>query len=485
MIDGSSQHTGISQMLTKKPLRIGIWCAYHITLEQSEGIGVFAHNLARGLANQSSDVEITMMVLPGDEHVMDQTVALGRGRIKVASVPKLSFVQRKAKKFSWKIFQRGYYAEQILRRTIDRAIHKIDQNPRQDLRKSCQVVKRDIAKGGMKIVQSLMRKSNRVFTRLDQLQDREKERIIDSCDVWLIPYVGLPQTFSKPTVVTIHDLVCYHFPNMLSPNELAVFKNLAESVAAKSTIAACMSNFIRDNDLFGVLGLSPAKVRVVQPAAPTDFGELGDVTTAQSLYPVLREKYIFYPSAFRGYKNHELLVDALALMNQQGCRDLHLVFTGIHDASSQLKARIEASGVEDRIHVLGKVDRKVLSAIYHKAWLTAVPSFYEQGSFPLMEAMYWGCPIAASNIASLVELFEPLGNCMRFFNPHDVHDLIRVLREFEANRQQILDQQQASRDRIFGRTWTDAAVDWIQVFQDAIALDQAESACDAKNSCAA
>ncbi len=145
-----------------------------------------------------------------------------------------------------------------------------------------------------------MRKSNKRFTILENFQAIEKQRIIDSCDVWLIPYVGLPQEFSKPTVVTIHDLVCYHFPNMMSAAELSAFKSLAESVAARSTIAACMSNFIRDNDLHGVLGLEAEKVRVVQPASPSDFGELGNIEEAQSRYPVLKEKYAFYPSAFRG-----------------------------------------------------------------------------------------------------------------------------------------------------------------------------------------
>ncbi len=65
-----------------------------------------------------------------------------------------------------------------------------------------------------------------------------------------------------------------------------------------------------------------------------------------------------------------------------------------------------------------------------------------------MEAMYWGCPIAASNIASLVELFAPLGNRMKYFDPSDAQDLVRVLKEFETNREAILSQQQAARHLI-------------------------------------
>ncbi len=63
-----------------------------------------------------------MMIRPGDERIMEQTVAIGNGRIRTVSAPKLSFFQRKLKKFSWKIYYAGYRAEQRLRQSIDRSI---------------------------------------------------------------------------------------------------------------------------------------------------------------------------------------------------------------------------------------------------------------------------------------------------------------------------------------------------------------------------
>jgi glycosyltransferase involved in cell wall biosynthesis len=463
----TSCFTDISEQ--KSPIRIGIWCAYHITLEQSEGIGVFAHNLARGLASLSQCAGVTMMIRAGDEHVMEKTVELGKGRITTASIQEQTKIQRLKKKIAWKIYLSGFRFEKFVRGRIDKSIAKrLQGKERLGITRLGQIA----WQVKLRVLHSVMRKANRIFLKLESQSERDKLKIIDSCDVWIIPYVGLAQRFTKPTVVAIHDLVCYHFPDMLPPNQLRAFKELAEKVSTESTIAACMSNFICDNDLRGVLKLPAKKIRVIEPAAPSDFGRLGDINATLQLFPMLQKKYVFYPSAFRGYKNHELLVDLIEDLQKQGDESLHVVFTGIHAVPDSLRLRINESGVGHRIHVLGKVDREVLSVIYKLAWATIVPSFYEQGSYPLMEAMYWGCPIACSNIKALLELLEPLGESMRFFDPADREDLMRVIQDLELNREQIVADQQSKRDRIFGRKWSEAAYDWANVCNDAIELDK-------------
>ena len=61
---------------------------------------------------------------------------------------------------------------------------------------------------------------------------------------------------------------------------------------------------------------------------------------------------------------------------------------------------------------------------------------------------------------------------MRFFDPSDREDLMRVIQDLELNREQIVADQQSKRDRIFGRKWSEAAYDWANVCNDAIELDK-------------
>src|SRR5262249_13076204 len=69
----------------ENPLRVGIWCWYNVTLEPSEGIGVFAHHLAKGLAALPNGPQISIFTKPGEQHVVDETVQAGNGRIRAIS----------------------------------------------------------------------------------------------------------------------------------------------------------------------------------------------------------------------------------------------------------------------------------------------------------------------------------------------------------------------------------------------------------------
>ena len=58
--------------MNARPLRVGVWCSYHITLVPSEGIGVFAHHLARGLADLDDGTQVDLHIRPGDEALVEE-----------------------------------------------------------------------------------------------------------------------------------------------------------------------------------------------------------------------------------------------------------------------------------------------------------------------------------------------------------------------------------------------------------------------------
>src|SRR5262249_45976889 len=96
-----------------------------------------------------------------------------------------------------------------------------------------------------------------------------------------------------------------------------------------------------------------------------------------------------------------------------------------------------------------------------------------QGSFPVYEALHWGCPVACSNIPALVEQCQPLGDAMIYFDPHDPMAIARAMLRFRDDRQFILSRQQTVKPVLWQRTWQDAARDWLQVFREAIELARA------------
>ena len=418
-------------------MRIGIWCDYGFTLEPSEGIGVFVDNLVRGLLVAGPDCRITLKANPRDAHRLADTVATGDGRVTVAAEPQPDRWQR----LTTNLFRRlrkgvGYHGPERP------WAHRLD---------------------------GLLATWQR---RADHAGDDARRRIIAGCDVWLLPYVGLDQTFGRPTVLVIHDLVSYHFPSMQSPVRLRELRARVDRQVAAARVVACMSEFIRTTDLVGTLGLPRERTRVIPAAVPADIGAGPDRTPAADAAPVsgdVRSPFLLYPARFKPYKNHAWLVDALALLHARGERDWQVVFTGICACPPDLARRIDHLGLTAHVHVLRKVTRRQLRDLYRRAWATVVPSLYEQGSFPLMEALACGCPAVAAAIPALEEQFAPLGEAMPFVDPADPAALLPVLDRIAADRSGFIAAQGAGFRGMQAYTWADAGARWLALLREAAA----------------
>ncbi|MFN7731742.1 MAG: glycosyltransferase family 4 protein [Pirellula sp.] len=418
-------------------MKIGIWCDYGVTLQPSEGIGVFVANLVRGLI-QLESVETCLLVSKfREEHLLEELEQLGGGKVQVVGNPPTRLLLRRP----LRILRRHRRARQYAGRAPSWLEARLE----------------------------------RCLSWLERNANPSQRRMLEQVDVWLLPYVGLDQSFPGPMVVVVHDLVTFHFPNSVSEKRLVRFKHLVREVTDQATLVACMSNFILQHDLRSTLGLPESKTRMVPVAIPEDFGEAG----SQSPLPpsLLGKRYLLYPAAFREYKNHSLLVDALAMLHASGATDWRVVFTGISECPDSLKQHIAQSSVADAIHVLGRVPRSELETLYRKAFATVVPSLYEQGSFPLMEALHFGCPILISDIPSLREQFAMLGDSGLFFDPYKPERLIESLRILEARREALLESQIAGFRAMQKRTWKDAARDWIAVLSEAVEIDRPSNHC--------
>jgi glycosyltransferase involved in cell wall biosynthesis len=233
-----------------------------------------------------------------------------------------------------------------------------------------------------------------------------------------------------------------------------------------------MSRFIEQKDLKGVLGLPPTKVRMVRPAPPNDFPRITSEQARLLLPHELQRPFLFYPAAFRPYKNHACLIRALQVLRDELGEDgLDVVFTGrlCRDMPVSLERLADQTNTRHCIHVLGHVERGVLAALYKKAVATLMLSLYEQGSFPVYEALHWKCPVASSDIPSMREQCQVMSDSMLYFDPHDAAALARMICTLRDRRAAILQQQQKAARLLWQRTWKDVAAEWFAVFQEAAA----------------
>jgi glycosyltransferase involved in cell wall biosynthesis len=461
-----------------RPFRIGVWCDYGVTLTPTEGIGVFVWNLIGGLLELEEPLEVVVLVAPGDQHLVRDLHE--RFPIRLQVVPPVG-----SKIFGFPISARLLQPSIRLIARVRRKAHGL--NRRMAFWRAI-LLSKDSSKFPLAILsclEFLKVVSEKTFsgcsTALKRLsffrQIHDKwAAIFDplivcqnaGCDVWLIPSNRFPYPLTFPSVLVIHDLVHVHYPDAVPDDVYWELERLVPVRATEATLCACMSRFIRDMDLRGNLRLPAEKIRVISPAPPEDFPEINHTDKTTEKLSKLTRPYLFYPAAFRSYKNHAALIDAIHVVDQFcGGKFVDLVLTGIHQVPESLARKIKELGLQDRIHILGCVDRPTLAAIYQKAFATVIPSFYEQGSFPIYEALHWGCPVACSNIPSLIEQCAPLEDGMIYFNPHDPKAIADAVLHLRDNREEILTRQQSARPLLWKRTWRDAGHDWLTILREA------------------
>jgi glycosyltransferase involved in cell wall biosynthesis len=499
----------------KRPLRIGIWCIVQspqamATIQPNEGIGVFVYNLLGGLFAQPVPPEVVLMIQPSMHKKVTSTFKAQRPNLRVLPPPPPwqppwkdpgPYIQRLAGKSSrihhrleirskriseLRLAVRGL-AKQTLRRLLRTTKqHKLAMAPVMAVLLPCLLLAVWAAYAVYRFGMTAIKVLSAPLVWADQVLhyvsrhprfapkhclDADLLRYADEadCDIWIVPSIHCNAPRHLPAVLFIHDLVTSHFPEIFDREFVDRVNRIAPRRAAEATLVACMSAFIRDTDLLGILKLPASKVRMVRSATPVDLPVLTSAQ-AQALKPgSLKRPYLFFPTAFRPYKNHRGLIKALRrLRDHYGNNEFDLVFTGglPEFMPEDLQRLVDAYGFRGRIHTLGAVDRRTLACLYSCAFATLVPSLYEQASYQIAEGLYFKCPVACSHIPPFLEQCEPLGDAMVYFDPENPDSIARAILRIRDEREAIRQKQEAASQTLWQRTWTHVAAEWLNVFRE-------------------
>jgi glycosyltransferase involved in cell wall biosynthesis len=144
------------------------------------------------------------------------------------------------------------------------------------------------------------------------------------------------------------------------------------------------------------LGVSESKVLVLPNGVR--HTEPGPITLRQELKLAPDERLIVAVGNLYPVKGHVHAIDALAQITVRHPK-VHLAISGRGDLEQQLRARARAHGIEDRVHLLGL--RSDVRAILAAADLFVMPSLSEGLPLSLLEAMFAGCPIVATDVGQV------------------------------------------------------------------------------------
>ncbi|HEU5222615.1 MAG TPA: glycosyltransferase family 1 protein [Candidatus Lumbricidophila sp.] len=197
-----------------------------------------------------------------------------------------------------------------------------------------------------------------------------------------------PTGYGVPTVVTIHDLLAFRFPEYLPGAYGAALRWLIRRTARSArhvltvseASAADIRSFLRVHRVRTIpLAASPGHT----PAAHRDGQRLLAVGNRMP------------------HKGFELLLEALASMPSTSRPQLTITGSHGHDPLAPL---VETLGLRDSVTLKGWLTNDELATAYATATAFVFPTRFEGFGLPVLEAMAAGCPVICADLPVLREV---------------------------------------------------------------------------------
>lgn len=252
-------------------------------------------------------------------------------------------------------------------------------------------------------------------------------------------YAGFPRVlrgWGKPLILTVHDINALRLPPALVPaGQVAITRRIMSSVRPENW-AACISEFTRQE--FLAYKGHPAQHSVVIPNGVdgTVFYPCANdahLAEVRNRFGVPNGRYVFTLSSLAPHKNLKFLLQAWAAVPNKRSDQWLVVAGGKTTAPAQLAAELGFEpSLLNQVVLTGFVPDEDLPPLLTGANAFAFPSLYEGFGLPVLEAMACGCPILASNAASIPEV---VGKAGLLLDPTDVSAWKTALKKcLEADR---------------------------------------------------
>ncbi len=220
-----------------------------------------------------------------------------------------------------------------------------------------------------------------------------------------------------PVVFNPHDLQHRHYPQFFPTEEVAEREALYGAGCREARAVVTDSRWVK-NDVARQYSVPPQKIFAIPMGAPT---ELYAAITPERLDAVahrfqLSQPFALYPAQTWEHKNHLRLLEAMALLRERDGVVVNLICTGKQNNFwHALETRRHALGLDAHARFLGFVEPLELRALYHLAQFVILPSLFEGGGLPVLEAFREETPVACAAVTALPEyagdaalLFDPL-----------------------------------------------------------------------------
>ncbi len=219
-----------------------------------------------------------------------------------------------------------------------------------------------------------------------------------------------PVRLGCPSVVTIHDMTFFLFPDLHTRAKRLFFPFAIRSSVRRADALVAISESTRQ-DSIRLLGVSPQKIFTTQLGITGEFREVKE----KDLLINIREKYdlpdlfILFVGLVEPRKNIPFLIRAFKALVVEGFKHKLVIAGRFGWMYQEVFNQIEELGLKDRVQFTGYLPQDDLPMVYNLASLFVYPTKYEGFGFPALEAMACGTPVITTAISSLPEIVGDAG----------------------------------------------------------------------------
>jgi len=252
-------------------------------------------------------------------------------------------------------------------------------------------------------------------------------------DLYHFPNFVIPTVHSGRTVVTIHDMSFFRFPQFAEERNLRYLMSMIPKTVARADAILTDSRFSAA-EIADCLKVDPARIHAVHLGIAPECRRASHETIASLRHRLgIGKPYLLTVGTVEPRKNLEFLLEVFDRLPEF---DGDLVIAGMRGWKFEpILRRLRESPRAGNIRYLEYVEDKDLPALYSGAELFITTSFYEGFGFPPLEAMACGTPVVSSTGGSLAEVLGPNAVTLDSFDAEAwVHALTRLLADDARRR---------------------------------------------------
>ena len=295
----------------------------------------------------------------------------------------------------------------------------------------------------------------RLYTLKEQLQFPliiSKEKV----DIMHFPHFTVPLLYTKPYVVTIHDMIIHKFPSEYATSHhplMYKLKLLGYTLTLRHAVKAakhviCISKQTKSDLLEYVPNLKAPLSVIYHAIRPLIIPELSTQKEVLSGYHLVSQEYFFYVGAAYPHKNLQHMIESFMDSLPQIPENIQFVIAGRVDKFHlRLQEWIKETFPKShgRVQWLGQVSETELAVLYANSIALIYVTQYEGFGLPILEAMSATTAVIASHNSALKEVVGEAGYTL---DPYDKEALTTAIKEFTQNPALRLDFVEKGNDQL-------------------------------------